>query len=1326
LVADAPIGGPADKMLDGDNSTYWLSAFSSGRALYPHTLVFDMQVAQPVNQITYVPKNNKNTSAYAGSVSFGDDGVNFGAEIPVTFSAAFTKNAITLPATQNHRYFRITITQNYDDHEHGVNDLYITTMAEVGAAYNTTIETALTSFTAQAQAAGVKLDWSTAFELSSASFNITRSADAVNFSTIGTIIATGTPSTAASYSFTDASPLTGTNFYRLELVNTSAQVQQSFINNSDFPIVNYSSTQSKNLNVFYFVPAGKATYPDFKNRMSGVMLGLQTYYRNEMQRNGRGTKTFSLVTDATHTKVKIIVVQGKYPFDTYTRDAGGGDAIQSEIDAYIAANPSPLYGSHNLTITPAFGYDPATGIVDERVPVYGVGKNCYTLDYPTLDYSYLGAASVEGEAATVNIGGTAHEGGHSLGLSHNKLKVSETALGTALMSDGNYTYGKSTTSLTATDAAILNRNQVFNDASISYYGPSHASISKLHACYSTSKKAIIVAGRVSNNGAPVTDVAIYNDPNNGSSPGMGDNQDYDAVTWTAPIIGTDSFYLEMPVAELQVNDSSLYEMKIRLIQQDGNLTDTKYHYDFANNIPELTDPAFTPIGATITASAGANGSISPSGITTVNCAGNQTYTISPNAGSAVASVLVDGTSVGTVTTYTFTGVTTNHTISATFGVVNYTITASAGGNGAISPTGSVSVASGTNKTFTITPAVGFTVASVLVDGLSVGAVTTYTFSGVTANHTISATFAAVVVNYTITASAGANGAISPSGPVSVTSGTNKTFAITPNAGFTVAGVLVDGASVGAVTSYTFSGVTANHTISATFAAVVVNYTITASAGANGAISPSGPVSVTSGTNKTFTITANAGYSIANVLVDGVSQGAIGTYTFTNVTATHTISASFAAVIVNYTITASAGGNGTISPSGSVSVASGTSKTFAITPNAGYKVAGVLVDGASVGAVTTYTFPNVTANHSISATFSLIVVANYTITSSAGANGTISPSGSVSVASGTSKTFAITPNAGYKVAGVLVDGTSVGAVTTYTFSNVIASHTISATFAANCTTAPASPSYIIGQSINLCGGGSFVFFVYPPQGSVTYNWTVPAGFTITGGQGSFGIIVKVPSNFKTQGVISVTASNACGTSTSTSLTVYATAGDLSPYISGPSNVSKNQKKVEYSLPSVSGATYTWTVPAGATITDGQGSCNITVRFGTTSGYVKAILKNACGSAPQASKYVMVDGSRLITNESSLQGKTASSLQSVMTYPNPTSGLATVVFSAPKNDSKFEVRITDLRGRLLSVKTGNSVAGNNMLQLDVHNYANGMYILTLAMDNTIRTQKLVKNN
>src|SRR5205823_3517278 len=137
--------------------------------------------------------------------------------------------------------------------------------------------------------------------------------------------------------------------------------------------------------------------------------------------------------------------------------------------------------------------------------------------------------------------------------------------------------------------------------------------------------------------------------------------------------------------------------------------------------------------------------------------------------------------------------------------------------------------------------------------------------------------------------------------------------------------------------------------------------------------------------------------------------------------------------------ASAGANGSISPTGSVSVACGANQSFTITPNACYHVADVLVDGSSVGAVSSYSFTNVTASHTIAANDA--ANANLTITASAGANGAISPSGSVSVACGANQSFTITPNAGYAVADVLVDGSSVGAVSSYTFSSVTASHTI---------------------------------------------------------------------------------------------------------------------------------------------------------------------------------------------------------------------------------------------------------------------------------------------
>jgi hypothetical protein len=475
------------------------------------------------------------------------------------------------------------------------------------------------------------------------------------------------------------------------------------------------------------------------------------------------------------------------------------------------------------------------------------------------------------------------------------------------------------------------------------------------------------------------------------------------------------------------------------LQADGVSVGAPGTYTFSNVTADHTLTAtFAVNGYTITASAGTGGSVSPSGATTVNSGGSQTYTITPATGYQIAGVTVDGTSVGAVSTYTFSNVTANHTISATFTINTYTITASSGANGSISPTGSTNVNYGASLTYTITPATGYHIAGVTVDGASAGAVPTYTFSSVTANHTISATFA--VNTYTITASSGANGSISPAGATTVNSGASQTFSITPSAGYQIAAVTVDGVSAGVISSYTLTNITANHTISASFAASSTSYTLSAVSSRGGSISPRGSTTVKSGGSQTYTFSPNSGYHIADVKVDGVSVGAVTSYTFSNVIANHTISANFSNK--SYTISASSGTGGSISPSGATTVYAAASQTLSITPSAGYQIAGVTVDGVSVGAVSTYTFSNVTAGHTIAATFA---VKTYTISASSGTGGSISPAGATAVNYGGSKAYSITPGTGYNIAGVTVDGVSVGAVSSYTFSNVATNHTIAASF-----------------------------------------------------------------------------------------------------------------------------------------------------------------------------------------------------------------------------------------------------------------------------------------
>jgi hypothetical protein len=148
----------------------------------------------------------------------------------------------------------------------------------------------------------------------------------------------------------------------------------------------------------------------------------------------------------------------------------------------------------------------------------------------------------------------------------------------------------------------------------------------------------------------------------------------------------------------------------------------------------------------------------------------------------------------------------------------------------------------------------------------------------------------------------------------------------------------------------------------------ITYTINATTSTGGSISPYGALEVNYGSNQTFTITPLTGYKIDYVLVDGVSAGSVSSYTFSNISTNHSISANFKPI--TYTITATTNLGGSISPSGAVVVNHGTNKTFTFTPSTGYKIDYVLIDGVSAGAVSSYTFTNITTNHTVDAHFAL--------------------------------------------------------------------------------------------------------------------------------------------------------------------------------------------------------------------------------------------------------------------------------------------------------------------------------------------------------------------
>ncbi|MDR3386539.1 MAG: choice-of-anchor Q domain-containing protein, partial [Rudaea sp.] len=177
-----------------------------------------------------------------------------------------------------------------------------------------------------------------------------------------------------------------------------------------------------------------------------------------------------------------------------------------------------------------------------------------------------------------------------------------------------------------------------------------------------------------------------------------------------------------------------------------------------------------------------------------------------------------------------------HSATATFVLNTYTVTASGGANGTITPP-TQTVNAGNTATFTVTPSVGYN-ATVTGDTCTVtqqGTTTTWMSSAITADCVVTATFA--INTYTVTAAAGANGTITPP-TQTVNFGAAASFTVTPNAGYHVASVSGDTCTIaqqGTTTTWVSSAITANGAVTATFA--INTYTVTATAGANGTITP---------------------------------------------------------------------------------------------------------------------------------------------------------------------------------------------------------------------------------------------------------------------------------------------------------------------------------------------------------------------------------------------------------------------------------------------------------------------------------------------------------
>ncbi|WP_165849379.1 InlB B-repeat-containing protein [Candidatus Cryosericum septentrionale] len=428
--------------------------------------------------------------------------------------------------------------------------------------------------------------------------------------------------------------------------------------------------------------------------------------------------------------------------------------------------------------------------------------------------------------------------------------------------------------------------------------------------------------------------------------------------------------------------------------------DTSAPQMFTITVTAVNDPPADTY--TLTYTAGTNGTISGTSPQTVNHGTSGTLvTAVPNVGYHFVSW-----SDGVLTAArTDANVTANINATATFAVDTFTVTPSTGSNGSISPSTTQIVDYGSNLTFTIKSSTGYHVQDVLVDGVSVGAVPSYTFTNVTVSHTIAANFA--IDTYTLTVNVTGSSSIAKSpDQASYNHGASVQLTATPVTGWHFTGW--SGSLTGSTNPATIT-MDANKTITATFA--IDMYTIVASADLAGNISPSGNVMVNHGASQSFSITPSTGYHIQNVLVDGSSVGAVTSYTFTNLTENHTIAASFA--IDTYTLTYMTGTNGTISGTSPQTVNHGTSGTLVTAvPNVRYHFVS-WSDGVLTAARTD---ANVTANINATTTFA-VSINTYTLTVSVSGSGSVAKNpDQISYTHGTSVQLTATPASGWHFVG----------------------------------------------------------------------------------------------------------------------------------------------------------------------------------------------------------------------------------------------------------------------------------------------------------------------
>lgn len=332
----------------------------------------------------------------------------------------------------------------------------------------------------------------------------------------------------------------------------------------------------RRVRVVYFNPADRECLPGYRERLERVVTEIQTWYRDEMERNGRGPLTFPLERDADG-RLVVHVVRSRRAYAP-GEEIGAGEIRDEHVAPALREIGIDVEREHLIVFAnTVFASDEPRGKVLHSWSVYGgLGDHrsgtAWVTDCELLDPLDLDATEpivwdggerryTLGGYNVVYIGGVAHELGHALGLPHDRETPAQRAeLGFALMGSGNYHFlarragDEQETFLSPAEATLLASHPLFRRDSTGVDLEPEVEWTELEL--ESGRGEYIVRGRVVATPRAYAVVAFHD--------GLEPADDYDATAWVGAI--DDGGRFEVRVGALE---PGRYELRLRCCLVNG-------------------------------------------------------------------------------------------------------------------------------------------------------------------------------------------------------------------------------------------------------------------------------------------------------------------------------------------------------------------------------------------------------------------------------------------------------------------------------------------------------------------------------------------------------------------------------------------------------------------------------------------------------------------------------------------------------------------------------------------------------------------------------------